>query len=814
MFVRSIETTSTGARIYTTASRDRVITLSHPLNPVIYITNHPNVDALISRWSSCIVARRLVERTELFVYQEKALFNELVISDLHSCQNIVASIDNSPQCDVFVYEARQYPLSRFQIETGIKCNRWYTSFDPIQGCSHDVPTGVRVHMLCISLETQSHIVHVLDCTTNRYSTCSIDDINANISTCDVLLTYNDGGKYIIPTVFPRWKINIVDDLHHKVKKYNVTPPFGILHVDLHRWSQDSGVDIDAGHIPNPLSHEERLRLTQRLEAKWNIVQDLFVNAELSNLTPQLVFNSSMSTKIEGASLEKRMLSNIIRITPASFKKKYGDQTVGGLGGGLVLDTVPGRYDKAFSLLLDISSMYPSLVIKNNFCHSTMSADGNTFVSAEERKGMLPAFVEELLDKRARSTNPFAKSFYKLMANASIGRTGQAGCDDYLWHLNSAITKAGRELLQHIVTEIEKDSRMRVLYGDTDSVIVYSELFDTEEHALWWGQRLSSAHSNAPITLKFEAIFKNLVLTDKKKRYTALIHAIPRPPAKIESPPLTWELHIKGHTFLASDATPIIRDIGTELSRALVENPSELPAIQEKYDKLFADKNISIDKLAKKIKITKQPQQYASSSDNAAASVLLREGKADADPGTAIRVVIARSGIPSQRAINDRAVRPKDIYTGMAIVDWDYYKHEYNELLQPHSLKRPISDLQHHSICVLCKTKKECTHYKWLGMTCDDCKRNSTPDTLRAAVKNIEIEIQHLSQTCTLECNRDIEDCANYGCDVYGAVRLQHSRLPTLKAFCIKCHAILVTDDVVVGATDGSVSCFPTCADKR
>ena len=81
-----------------------------------------------------------------------------------------------------------------------------------------------------------------------------------------------------------------------------------------------------------------------------------------------------------------------------------------IAGGYVHEVEPGM--EPWVVVLDFKSMYPSIMISNNICSTTLVTDGNTseshsvspttgtrYKSKEEMNGLVPRLLEDLMRKR-------------------------------------------------------------------------------------------------------------------------------------------------------------------------------------------------------------------------------------------------------------------------------------------------------------------------------------------------------------------------------------------------------------------------------
>ncbi|KAF7347826.1 DNA polymerase [Mycena venus] len=207
------------------------------------------------------------------------------------------------------------------------------------------------------------------------------------------------------------------------------------------------------------------------------------------------------------------------------------------------------------LVLDFQSLYPSIMIANNYCYSTflgrihdfqgrqkfgvteldlrpglvetlydhitVSPTGYMFVKPEVRKGLLGRMLVELLetrvmvkqatkgvkgDKALRRILDARQLGLKYIANVTYGYT--------------SIVQSGRETLEKAIMTINATEKWgaKVVYGDTDSVFVHLP-GKTKDQAFRIGYEISetiTASNPSPIKLKFEKVYLPCVLLAKKR----------------------------------------------------------------------------------------------------------------------------------------------------------------------------------------------------------------------------------------------------------------------------------------------------------
>lgn len=221
-------------------------------------------------------------------------------------------------------------------------------------------------------------------------------------------------------------------------------------------------------------------------------------------------------------------------------------------GGLVLSPQAGFYEDLV-LLLDFNSLYPSIIQEFNVCFSTVgmfngkvSGDMNaeqlemvTEKSRSSERGFLPKILEGFVGRRKAVKDLMRRSkgreeakvleirqrALKLTANSIYGCLGFAGSRFCNYTMAAYITNKGRDLLLEAKRIAEGECGMRIIYGDTDSVMVHTGLggeMSNYKKALEMSTKLKDAINSRykKIEIEVDKVFKKLLLY-KKKKYAGL-----------------------------------------------------------------------------------------------------------------------------------------------------------------------------------------------------------------------------------------------------------------------------------------------------
>ncbi|MCI4334287.1 MAG: DNA polymerase II [Thermoplasmata archaeon] len=204
-------------------------------------------------------------------------------------------------------------------------------------------------------------------------------------------------------------------------------------------------------------------------------------------------------------------------------------------GGYVHGIRPGLY--RWVVVLDFKAMYPSIIIARNLCFTTLSPTGSTvspsgarFVTVEERRGVIPEVLAELLRtrdemRRRASEEPTAelRAYYdglqsalKVLMNSFYGVLASSFYRFTNKDIGAAITSFARESITHVIAELEKD-QLEVVYSDTDSVFVRSPV-PTLEESMQFGQEVSRRFTAQGGIFEFQSVYEAFFSHGAKKRY--------------------------------------------------------------------------------------------------------------------------------------------------------------------------------------------------------------------------------------------------------------------------------------------------------
>ena len=204
-------------------------------------------------------------------------------------------------------------------------------------------------------------------------------------------------------------------------------------------------------------------------------------------------------------------------------------------GGYVHDMEPGLYH--WVLTLDFRSMYPSMIIANNICFTTMSPEGTIasptgtkFLSRDQREGLLPSILVSLMEERSATKKAMREAstaderdYYnglqeaiKILMNSFYGVLASSFYRFTDPKIGASITAFAREATKDLIRKLEGEG-LKVIYSDTDSVFFLSPEENLED-TVKLGKETAERFSKGGMVLEFEKVMEPFFSHGAKKRY--------------------------------------------------------------------------------------------------------------------------------------------------------------------------------------------------------------------------------------------------------------------------------------------------------
>ncbi|MEM7814240.1 MAG: DNA-directed DNA polymerase, partial [Candidatus Aenigmatarchaeota archaeon] len=317
-------------------------------------------------------------------------------------------------------------------------------------------------------------------------------------------------------------------------------------------------------------------------------------------------------------------------TEKEIARRKAERDVKGFKGAFVLDPEVGLHTNCV-VYLDFASMYPSIFISYNICPTTLLIEkrddieaittpfGTSFVPPHVRKGIIPRTLERLIKERniikaqmkneknvekKRALDAYQEGL-KRIANASYGYTGFLLGRIYVLNIANAITSCGRYYIQETKRLVETNTKYKVIYGDTDSVMIKTDTQDIDK-AIEIGNQIANFLNEkfeGKLKIKVENIFKTLLILTKK-RYAGWSFE------KVDSE-YKDEIVMKGIETVRRDWCDLVSETQEAVLNILLKEQNPRKAFnyfKEVVQKLQAEQ-IPLEKLVIIKGISKRPEEY-------------------------------------------------------------------------------------------------------------------------------------------------------------------------------------------------------------
>ncbi|HDD46562.1 MAG TPA: hypothetical protein ENG42_03730 [Candidatus Aenigmarchaeota archaeon] len=448
-------------------------------------------------------------------------------------------------------------------------------------------------------------------------------------------------------------------------------------------------------------------LALNLLFKLNLLDKYIALAKISGTLLQDILDSGETTRIENYLLREfskkgyiipcKPLERDVAKREAARKKE--------LKGGYVLEPEKGLQESV--IVLDFKSMYPSLIRTYNICPTTLLVSNEgidcfqtpakvRFVKPNIKEGIVPSILKTLMDERgkikaemknekdgAKLRELDAKQWaLKIMANAFYGYFGYPRSRMYNLGIANSITSLGRETIKKTKALIEKEFGYKVVYGDTDSVMVRVDVQSLEEMKKI-GDKLSSYISNmlpGIMELEFEKIFKRfLPLT--KKRYAAWCF-------ELKGDKWVDKIETKGIETVRRDWCDLVSETMMKIIEIILKEKNTTNAVE--YFKNIVEKinkgEIPIQKFIITKTMTKTAESYDGIQPHAEVVKKIKKRNPAEAPGIGDRIAYVIT--KGTQMLSKRAEPPEYVVEHGLELDSQYYIE--NQLLPP--LERIFSAL--------------------------------------------------------------------------------------------------------------------------
>ncbi|EIW68554.1 hypothetical protein TREMEDRAFT_31892 [Tremella mesenterica DSM 1558] len=374
-------------------------------------------------------------------------------------------------------------------------------------------------------------------------------------------------------------------------------------------------------------------------------------------------------------------------------------------GGLVFDPKKGLWD-TYILVMDFNSLYPSIIQEYNIDFTTVEREPVDEEGEEDKipdvpggeipQGVLPRIIATLVGRRKqvkalmKDKNATAAQLQqydirqqalKLTANSMYGCLGFQGSRFSSRPLAALTTYKGREILTH-TRELAESLQLDVVYGDTDSVFVNSNVTSYPEAlkiANDFKKLVNERYRLLEIDL--DAVFERILLLNKKKYAAVKIDA---------SGDKTTE--VKGLDMKRREFAKISKDASAAVLKEILSGQATEVVVEKIHEYLTSlgetvrSGGIPLEDFIIFKRLGKNPEDYPDKKSQPHVQVALRMKS----KGVAVRahdvipyiMCLGEDGKSAKSAHADRAFHPDDLRRqGSELrIDFDFYLD--GQILQP------------------------------------------------------------------------------------------------------------------------------------
>ena len=267
------------------------------------------------------------------------------------------------------------------------------------------------------------------------------------------------------------------------------------------------------------------------------VYDSFITImiELSRITHNSLSDVSVSTTgqlVEFMLMHNSIMSNEI-IPNRPSEREIRERLTNPIMGAYVKMPEPGIYEKL--AVFDFRGLYPSIIISHNIDPSSICKDCKEYYESptgdrfdKNRKSIMPLILRYLIEQRAAVKKAYKKDpdnmflgsrsqALKILSNSFYGYLGYARSRWYSRECASSVTAYARQYIKEAMASAEQ-SGMKVIYGDTDSVIIVLE-DKSKEDAVGFMKEFNSKLPES-MELELEDFYTRAVFVGKKTEKVA------------------------------------------------------------------------------------------------------------------------------------------------------------------------------------------------------------------------------------------------------------------------------------------------------
>ncbi len=351
-------------------------------------------------------------------------------------------------------------------------------------------------------------------------------------------------------------------------------------------------------------------------------------------------------------------------------------------GGFVKEPKPGFYKNIF--VFDFRSLYPSIIASHNIglesfnCECCQYKGGynledNKIWFCSKKEGFIPGLVKSIIERRRRVKSILNKTSksdpsyavlnsrqysLKILANSFYGYLGFPASRWYSLDCARAVTWFGRKYIQEVIKEAEKFG-FNVLYGDTDSIFLL--LGNKKKKNIPEFLKIINSILPSPMELEYQGFYSSGIFIGKKgdrigakKRYALLAE--------------DGDIILRGVEAIRGDWSKIAKDTQRQIIEMVLKDGEAKRAI--KYLQMVINKidkrDVSLDDLSIKTKLTKNLSEYKSRGPHVAAASIAKDKGYDVFAGFVVDYIVGEG----DGKIGDKVILTED--AGIEDYDKEYY----------------------------------------------------------------------------------------------------------------------------------------------
>ncbi|KAL6306263.1 DNA polymerase alpha catalytic subunit [Sparassis latifolia] len=372
-------------------------------------------------------------------------------------------------------------------------------------------------------------------------------------------------------------------------------------------------------------------------------------------------------------------------------------------GGLVFEPKRGLWDK-FILVMDFNSLYPSIIQEYNIDFTTVDRiedeEGEEKIpeppSPEVAQGVLPRLIATLVNRRRQVKSlmkdrkatqsqllqwDIKQMALKLTANSMYGCLGFEYSRFYARPLAALTTFKGREILTH-TRELAESLQLDVVYGDTDSVFVNSNVTELPE-ALKISAEFKKAVNDRYklLEIDLDGIFQRLLLLQKKKYAAIKVEDGGRTSTEVKG----LDMKRREYCALSKAVSQYVLDqiLSGEATETVVERIHEY--LTTMGEDIRAGK-VKLDEFIIFKRLGKNPEDYpdAKSQPHVQVALRMKARGGTARSGDVIPYVfcVGESGEVGKTAQAERAKHPDEVRRASDELKIDYEHYLAHQILPP------------------------------------------------------------------------------------------------------------------------------------